>query len=209
MLLFLLVMGNDAPGGGFGYFTVGYFGADMSALNDVLESRGFDRLSGGFIMRGGNGYGLIGRILIGGGGFGLGENTVRKGNTVVRLTGGGGGFELGYLIFRSKNFFLFPRVSMGGGGWNLVISSTDPVNFDDALSGDYREAKLEGGSYMLGAGLLLLYRYRGMVFTLSAGYNYTGRFYLNGRDYDVRNSPQMNFSGFYVNVGFGGGYIGG
>ena len=209
MLLLMLVMKGDTPGGGFGYFTVGYYASDISALNDVLESSGFHRMNGEFIMRGGNGYGLIGRILIGGGGFGLGENTVRKGNTVVRLTGGGGGFELGYLLFRSRDFFLFPRVSIGGGGWNLVVSSTDPLNFDDALSGNYRENHLEGGNYMLGAGLLFLYRSGGFVFTLSTGYNYTARFYLNGRDYDVRNSPQMNFSGFYVNVGFGGGYIGG
>ena len=207
-MLMLSTVGN-AVGGGFGYFTFGYYSANISPLNDVLIANGFDAMSRGFIMRGGNGYGLIGRILIGGGGFGLGENSTRKGNTVIRISGGGGGFELGYLLFKRKNFFLFPKVTMGGGGWSLTISSTDPVDFDNALYGTYREVNLGGGSYLMGIGVLTLYRYGGLVFTFSIGYNYTGNFYLDGRDYSVRNSPRMNLGGLYMGIGFGGGYIGG
>ncbi len=194
--------------GGFGYFDVGLRGVDITSVNDVLKDAGYDALPSSFLSLGGFGYRIRGKILLGGGGYGMLERKIESGDRVFAISGGAGFFEGGYMIARLGPMYLFPILSIGGGGISMTISDTTGISFQDAVQGgQFRQLELEGGHIVLGARLTGFIPMGGLVLTISTGYTYSPLFYLKSPYVEVSGAPEASLSGFHISIGLGGGYI--
>lgn len=135
--------------GGFGHFYTGPSYLQQSDLHEYLESgpvlgTNLPFRSGN--MSGGEGACVLGRFIIGGGGFG--QSLIRKTTDSARATVsfGGGYFKFGYIFHFHKENLLYGYAGTGWGGLNVHIenlSSESYIKFNhlDPISpgskGDY------------------------------------------------------------------------
>ncbi|ABX30882.1 conserved hypothetical protein [Petrotoga mobilis SJ95] len=137
ILLIGLVFSQEVKNGQYGGLGGGDIGAqwlDVKELNTQLTAAGLPELKDVALANGGGGYGVMGRFLIGGEGYGISTNEKESGKT-VQLDIGYGTFNIGYLIFSKQAFRIYALGGIGGGGIELKISQ-DPASsdFDSNLS---------------------------------------------------------------------------
>ncbi|MCF8245037.1 MAG: hypothetical protein K9J37_11335 [Saprospiraceae bacterium] len=115
-------------GGGGGHFMIGatyVFAQDVigylqepTVVGPDYEPTPLD------IQAGGEGYTMIGRFSLGGGGFGFGGFTASSPNGKVKQRGGGGYLKLGYRFYEKNTSFAMVNAGVGGFGYSLKIKNT-------------------------------------------------------------------------------------
>jgi hypothetical protein len=114
-------------GGGFGHFqagvSLGYYPSLTSYLvrPDILGDSYSPQNQG--IQLGGGGYGLVGKILIGGSGYFSGFKPVTTDSASASFSSGAGLFNMGYLLKNNEKWLLFPYAGIGGSGITLKLSN--------------------------------------------------------------------------------------
>lgn len=212
-----LKSGNQNTYGGFGYFMMGYHSFDLSELNNSFSASGYPELSTGSLSVGGGGHYLLKNWLIGGEGFGLPGSKVENDTYTVSSSGGYGFFDLGYLVWKTPSFFLYPVLGIGGGGMTVNMKEKDlqTTSFGDILNNSGRETNLENGGFMLNFSVLANYMILGekeetysggFVLGIKAGYILS----LDGNNWYQNNeklnqTPDSGISGPYIAIVLGGG----
>ncbi len=99
---------------------------------------------------GGAGAAVMGRLRIGGFGFGTdASGSGDKGS--YRASFGGGGFLVGYDLLSFKHFSVGFDATLGGWGQSLTLASEEgPVPVDSLLEDPGREVNLQRGGFALG-----------------------------------------------------------
>jgi hypothetical protein len=147
-------------GGGFGHFqagvSLGYFPALTRYLaKPEILGDSYSPQQGG-IQLGGGGYGLVGKILLGGSGYFSGFNSVKTDSASVSVSAGAGLFNLGYLLKSTDRWLLFPYAGIGGSGITLKISNESDsggIYFDSQKGlgfGEISRLSIGGIAYEIG-----------------------------------------------------------
>jgi len=105
-----------AAAGGFGYWMVGYGYGELGDVASYLKDAGYPVPGNGGILSGGEGYALIGNLVIGGGGFRITLQSATSSQYNSSASIGAGYFSFGYTLFNSNNILIFPTLGIGGGG---------------------------------------------------------------------------------------------
>ena len=133
-------------GGGFGGFGVYVSKINFTNVNSVLSQHGINTLKNTQYGMGGLGYGIIGKIWIGGGGYGTSQRVSSDSMDII-INEGGGFFEIGYTVVKTRRISGAISLGLGGSGIKMTIY---PVNketsFDSLLTNPRRNAYVEIGS---------------------------------------------------------------
>ena len=162
-------------GGGFGWFGpyVGF--ADFTGLNDAFAGAGITtKLEPMHWMMGGGGHGLIGRILIGGSGWG-GEQTVASESLRARVELGGAEFDVGYAVLEMEHVILAPVLGIGGGGYTIELERINqPMgSFEELLRNPGRTSAVSMSSFLLAPQLVVTVPVKFVGLQLRGGYIYS------------------------------------
>lgn len=137
ILLVGLVFSQEVKNGQYGGLGGGDIGAqwlDVEELNTQLKAAGLPELKDVALANGGGGYGVMGRIIIGGEGYGI-TTKEKSGGKTVQLDIGYGTFNVGYLILSKQAFRMYVLGSIGGGEISLkIFQNPDSTDFEDNLS---------------------------------------------------------------------------
>ncbi len=197
-----------ALAGGFGYWIGGYAQIQPPAAYDNIKGAGYPQPGSSGLLSGGEGYALIGKLVIGGGGFGIGlfGGTSPDYNSSAGVSGGY--FSLGYVLFANDNMLLFPTVGMGGGGLEIIVNQSKGGSFDDLLRDPPTRIRTSSGGIFFKGGLTFLYRYSFILLGITGGGGYllTSGWDINGNE--TTNYPQGNTPVFWIAVSLGGGWWG-
>lgn len=196
-------------GGGFGGFGVYLSHNNLDNLNAVLKEHGVKEFSSGQFGWGGLGYGVIGKVWIGGGGFDT-EQRVSSDSMELALKKGSGFFEIGYSLFQTKKIIGAITLALGGSRYSMAIyPNNNDQTFDSLLNNPRRDAHVVISSSFsitpFANVLVKLNRFTGLL--LKAGYTYsTGTDWKFDDGDKVLNPPDISSSGFVasLNVVFGG-----
>jgi len=226
-MIFILMISLPCPGAdmgiknahttmGLGYFMIGGHQLDMDKFNEKLVAAGYPEFSENFIDIGGAGYAVINKLLIGGEGVAVFRDAENKGQTEIQLAGGYGMFNIGYALFSSKTFRIYPMLGLGYGGMIFsAINESEMPTFDQLLENPNRNLEMESDSFVMslsvGADFLQIleeneYGFGGLVFGVRAGYLYCpfeGDWKIN--EEDVPGGPDLNFTGPFIRLCIGGG----
>ena len=119
-------------GGGAGHFTIGPSLVFSKSIQDYLKEphvlgSSYDGTPWA-LQIGGEGYAMINKFLVGGGGFALSgfKTTANDGNAM--MGGAGGYFKTGYRIFSGKTNFTTINASIGGFGYPLELENKSAEN---------------------------------------------------------------------------------
>ncbi|MCK4597488.1 hypothetical protein KAU04_05585 [bacterium] len=208
---------NRLKGGGGGGFMMGLNMFDFDDLDRELGERGYAALPDNTFELGGGGYGLVGRVLLGGEGFGFSQKASST-DQKVTIEGGYGFFDLGYVVLRTGNFFAYPCIGIGGGSLTMTIyQKGDEPTFDEILDDPAREVRVSTGGFMLNAALGMDYLVAlggdemggqgGILVGLRAGYMFTpSKGDWKMEETSVLGGPELGLDGPYVHLmlGFGG-----
>lgn len=220
VILFFSLQINTAIGqtkiaGGEGYFMVGIQKIDIKNLNSLLTRYNYPSFDESFATIGGGGYGFINNFVIGGGGHGLIGRDIGNSNYKMNLTAGYGLFDLGYIVYSTTNFKLFPLFGLGGGGIDLRINEKSSLDFNDVLNNPKRGSTLTVGGLIFNFGLNGTYNIDfngnrdekgGLTIGFSAGYTHflqIGNWFLF--ESEITGGPKIGISGFYMRFSIGGG----
>lgn len=205
--------------GGNGYFLFSGHIVPLSDVNSFLKRKGYPQLEAIPLSIGGGGYGIIGRIIIGGEGRGviaggIGENK----NYKTSFSLGYGYINVGYNIFSTEKINLYPTVGIGGGAISVSIEEKKriPSSIDEAVKPENFPRKTElsrgslvlnlaiGGDYLLGktdekgaAGFIAGFRIGYILPVVNSRWSIEGT--------DLNKGPNLNLSGFYFSIVLGGG----
>ncbi|MEO1713463.1 MAG: hypothetical protein AAFU60_09030, partial [Bacteroidota bacterium] len=137
--------GQDPLVGGSGGFMFGFRTFDADAYQFFVQENG-PQLGDNLLQVGGEGYVLINRLVIGGGGYYLGGDEVETGDLAYEIDGGGGYFNVGYLVYKTDQIFAFPYVGAG----------LDALGIERRMNGDisYDPGRFLEASYFLISPLL-------------------------------------------------------
>ncbi len=160
-------------GGGFGYWMVGYGQGDLGEVASYLRDAGYPVPQRGGYLSGGEGYALIGNLVIGGGGFGLTLQGATSPGYNSGATIGSGYFSFGYAIFNAHNLLVFPSLGIGGGGITVKVREAKGGSFSDLLRDPPVNLTLENGGPFIKGGLTVAYRYAFFLIGLNLGAGYT------------------------------------
>ncbi len=145
--LLIFATGSLWASGGFGGFSVNYLMPDMSGLNSRLREYGYPELNEGIIGLGGQGFGMIDHLLIGGGGFG-GQSVSENDQYKLSYSYGGGFFNIGYGIPIFRKVQVLGIIGIGGAGGTLKFNQiTGDASFDSLLANPAREATISYNSF--------------------------------------------------------------
>jgi hypothetical protein len=175
LLLASVVVAAPPINGGFGCFgpTVGI--GDFSGLDDALATGSITQKLGslqwGF---GGAGFALIGRIVIGGSGWGSSQ-TVGSESLRATVEIAGGEFDLGYQIFSMEHLLIAPVLGIGGGGYTVELQklSEAPLTFGQLLESPGRTSKVSFSGLTLSPQLMITVPISFVGVQLRGGYCYT------------------------------------
>ncbi|HEY0745025.1 MAG TPA: hypothetical protein VGD40_26350 [Chryseosolibacter sp.] len=209
--------------GGFGH---AYFGTAMNISPEIQNDLSTSSLLGSDlqlnrlgVFGGGGGYGVFGRLLLGGSGLGYRvADATSQGQATLSL--GGGFVNLGYIATLRENVMTFPYIGIGGKGMNLrVKNDTDqPFLIGNRSVAPGRELKLNSGGISFEAGYAVKVftfflnepgsRHHGFIVGLQAGtYIFAGL-----EDWHIESSQDMvpSFSKAYsfspyIRLTIGGG----
>ncbi len=223
-ILFLLISvpglraQEKTQGLGGGYFLVGENWTSLSDLNAALAKAGYGRFSENGVAFGGGGFGIRGRLLLGGMGAGSSNGSMTANGNKVELSGGFGLFDMGYVLFSGSAWRVYPMIGIGGGGFTLKIYSQEkPAGFQELLKNPCGELQLTSGNVLLNFGVgfhaLLGKKERkneegigGFLIGVRLGYLLS--VYTSGWDAargSVPDGPSAPFTGPYVYLTLGGG----
>jgi hypothetical protein len=201
-----------------GFFQVGYMGLDLGDLNRSLNGEAYPSLDESFLTLGGAGYGVRGRLLIGGEGHALlgRSKTTTDGATKLSTTGGFGFFRIGYRAVSGSRLDVFPTFGIGGAGLELKIAERSAPTFDDVLADPQRSSKLSSGMFLLDASVALMYRVTvreseegergGLLIGVQGGYTFapgSTSWKLDDIN-DVAGGPAFQVEGLHLSVAVGG-----
>ncbi len=191
--------------GGFGYWMVGYGQGELGDVASYLRDAGYPVPGNGGILNGGEGYALVGRLLVGGGGFGISLQSTTSPSYNAEASVGGGYFSFGYALFNTRNVLLFPSLGIGGSGITVKVSEAKGGSFSDLLRDPPVSLTLENGGFFLKGGLTLAYRYAFFLvgLNLGAGYTLGAGWSVNGNT--STGYPTYNQPVFWGTLVIGGG----
>lgn len=208
--------------GGFGYFVAGVSGTANTKIQTRLQSATL--LGNGFSFNtpglhfGGRGYGVFGKFLMGGGGYGSSfSGTTNAGE--AKLSVGGGFFNVGYFIVQKPTTYLYAFGGFGGGGGSLKVinNSQLTMSFDqnqNVPSGENRKISQGGFGFELGVGFNKMVigsisesGGSGFMVGLIAGINFfpSDDWEFEATKTNVTNMGNM--SSFYIGLTIGGGSL--
>ncbi len=133
------------------------------------------------------------------------------------MSGGLGVVKIGYAFINKPAVVLFPFLGIGGGGFRYRRYPTEPVEFNDALSGNMGSVNLHYAAFVLRVALQGEYRLwkerknghtGGMIIGVQAGYTFPvakGKWKIE--ETEVVGGPAIHFSGPFLTIIFGGGGI--
>lgn len=141
-------------GGGHGYFFMGPSYISMPAIQDYFKESqvlgptvSYSEIS---TIIGGEGFGMKGRFLIGGGGYGTGPFNATSEKGKAEVFGGGGYFKAGYVLAPGRSAFFATHIGVGWGGYTVKITNNTPdqeIYFNPAkpaISQDIRDYSFGG-----------------------------------------------------------------
>ncbi len=161
------------PGGGFGGFGPTVAFVDFDALNAELAGNGFDELGSMHWMFGGGGYAHIGRVVLGGSGWG-GTQSVSSDDRLLRVNIAGGMFEAGYALLNLKHLIVIPMLGIGGNGYTLTVESLEyPGSFGEFLEGPGPTSSVGFSGFTLTPELVIDLPVKFIGLQLRGGYAYT------------------------------------
>jgi len=199
---------------GRGYLQMGVHALDLGPLNDRLAAQGIPTFSNRFVTLGFGGHRERGRLLIGGEGHGLLEQSETAGAFQRKLSGGYGFFDLGWMLARSPAVRAYTLLGVGAGGMNLKTTERALPSFDDVLAEPRRGSDLAVGNLLVqfGAGAEYIQRLspdaergRGLALGVRAGYvlaPWKSEWNLGGSE--VPGGPSLGLDGFYLRFSLGG-----
>lgn len=200
---------QDKLKGGSGGFMVGYKAYNTSAYQFFVAESG-PTLGDGLIQIGGEGYGLINRWVIGGGGYYNRGDKVEDSNLEYQLHGGGGYLNVGYVVYTTDQMLVFPLLGVGADALGINRGIDEDVAFEP---GRFLEANYFTITPILdlGAGVDWFPYKKGLKLGIRAGYNISLSRDNDWRHYggDVTDPglPSNDLDGFYVRLTVGGGYF--
>ncbi len=213
--LSLSLIGEEGFKGGMGgpCLAVSFF--DAKELNARLKAHNIEELSTQQTCFGGGGSGIIGKVILGGWGFGGGEE-VESESVKVKVDYGGGFFEPGYYLPITQNLGLSILLGLGGYGYslNLTPTSLSGADFDTLLTGPgaRRTSNISAGglSLSIGGGFLFLIPFEEAFIGLNVKGGYI--FSPMKREWELedggtlRGAPKLNLNGPFISIGlvFGG-----
>jgi hypothetical protein len=157
---FLLSQNREITGGGGGNFMTGPTLIFANNITDYLQEPAvlgpnYDPSTLG-IQAGGEGFGIVRRFTIGGGGFGYNSFNSTAENGKIERSGGGAYFRLGYRFFTKNTSFVTLNTGFGGFGYTLKIKNTSVENdivfnrLDPVKPGEERTYTFGGTMFDLG-----------------------------------------------------------
>lgn len=213
--LCLAAMGTEEFKGGMGGPAVALSFFDVKELNAKFREHNIEELSTQQTCFGGGGSGIIGRVILGGWGFG-GTESVGSDSVKVRVGYGGGFFEPGYYLPITDNLGLSILLGIGGYGYSLNMTPTSltGADFDSLLVGPgaRRTCNVSAGglSLSIGGGFLFRIPFEDAFIGLNIKGGYI--FSPMKTDWELEDGmsltgvPKLNLSGPFVSAGlvFGG-----
>ncbi|NPA80026.1 MAG: hypothetical protein GXO29_03120 [Thermotogae bacterium] len=192
--------------GGFGYWMGGYARLPLGELRTLLQEAGYPVPDEASYLSGGEGYAVMGRALIGGGGFGLQAfaSTSADYNTFAEVDGGY--FSLGYALLHRANYMLYPSLGVGGGNLKIKVKGTKSGNLADVLKDPPLYAEISVGGPLIKGGLTFVYRYLSLIvgFSLGAAYLKPVSWKLN--DNPITGYPSDDYLLLWAGFTVGGGW---
>jgi hypothetical protein len=198
-----------------GFVGVGVHNNDVEDLNERLAAHGYPTFSENFLSFSG-GYNWWTRSLVWSiDGHGLFQPAETNAGYETSLTSAYGLISLGLPIKPAQNVFLYPMISVGGGGAQLHIQNRSNVSFDDLLDDPGRTADVSNASFLFGPriGAHVLIRLgdkkeapRGITLGLRGGYLFSAfeSEWLELDHESINGGPKMNLGGPHIMFVIGG-----
>lgn len=199
-----------------GFVGVGSHNADVSELNARLAARGYPEFSDNFLSLSGGFNWWTRKLVWSIDGHGLFQPMESSESYDTRLTAAYGLVSIGLPLRPSRQTYLYPMFSMGGGGGQLSIQARSDVSFDELLANPGRTADVSNTSMLFGPrlGMHFFIRLgenngapRGMIIGLRGGYLFSA-FESEWSEVDnletVNGGPKLNLAGPHLMVVIGG-----
>lgn len=190
--------------------------ARLKSLSEKLQQQGFEEIKQTGLSMGGGGYGIAGRVVLGGWGAGFTQKATKAvANQEAQVSVGYGFFNIGYVLLRSGNLQVFPMLGIGGGGVILQITQkATSYDFDPLLASPNKMVQLSTGGLLLELAMGIHYLLPlsmglegvgGILLGLRAGYVYTpSEADWKMSDVEVLGGPDMRPTGPYLCLMIGG-----
>ncbi len=198
--------------GGGGGFLIGGWLPSLDEVSSALFSAGYDSLPLWYMTTGGYGYGVLGKVIVGGEGMGFTQE-FSTGDHRREVEAGFGAFDIGYIVVASKSVLVYPFLGIGGGSISIRLTEqSTPVDFHNVLADPDLEATLTTSVFLLSANLgmdwYLLFGDEegggGFILGIRGGYVFQpkeGQWTMG--DIDVVNVPDVRLSGPYISFSIG------
>ncbi|NPA80025.1 MAG: hypothetical protein GXO29_03115 [Thermotogae bacterium] len=206
--MILLVGSIGSFFGGFGYWSPGYGHVPLGSLASSLKEANYPVPFGGGYLSRAEGYGIVGRFVIGGGGFTLKffKSTSPDYNSSAEARANY--LSVGYVAFAKGDIFVFPSVGLGGGSVGVKVQEAKAGNFNDILRDPPIYIHAVGEGLFLKGDITLLYRYGLLLVGLTAGMGYVKPYNWTVNGNATTGYPTDDYPVFYLSLNFGGGWIG-
>ncbi len=195
--------------GGMGGFSMGMYRFNNTAINNKLTSLGLTKIER-IYTDGGFGYGIMGKILVGGGGIG---GTVKRtqGDLEIVYSVGGGYGQIGYIPWSYMAFNPFVMIGFGGFSEGVTLrKKVVDMPWDSVWANPEREVTISRGSFSIAPslGILLVIPKIPVGFMVMASYHTLfSDEWKWGDSYDISNPPDSPKGSYSVSFTllFGGG----
>jgi hypothetical protein len=213
-----------AISGGIGSFSFGpVYGTNFSDMNKLLDKKGFSTASPFGIQWGGVGFGIIKNIIVGGEGyvfFILPQPEAK--DLKVSFGGALGNFNLGYVVYNTKSFILYPFIGIGAGSNSITVQERtgETIQFDEELleGKKLKESRVSRGIFALSLGLggdlLTLGKrtdegFAGLILGFRLGYIFEpfGSKWKIGNSEEKGIPSSFSLSRIFFNITIGGGGV--
>lgn len=204
---------QDARGGFVG---VGTHSSDVSELNTRLAAAGYPEFSDNFLSFSGGFNWWTRKLVWSIDGHGLFQPMESNATHDTRLTAAYGLLSVGVPIRPSRQSYVYPMISIGGGGGQLSMQARSDVSFDELLANPGRTADVTNTSLLFGPRLGMHFfiplghnnaARRGMIIGLRGGYLFSA-FETEWSEVDnletVSGGPKLNLAGPHIMVVIGG-----
>lgn len=165
---------KSVPSGAFGGFGPQVAYTDFEGINLVLQDNGIGELDALHWMFGGGGWAHIGRVVLGGSGWG-GSQTVSGESVLVRVDLAGGQFEAGYSVLKMKHCIITPMLGIGGSGYDIRVENQQnlPRNFEEFLNRAGPTSTIGFTGFTLTPEVMFTFPISFFGLQLKAGYGFT------------------------------------
>jgi hypothetical protein len=165
---------KSPPSGAYGGFGPQVAYTDFEGINLVLHDNDITELDAVQWMFGGGGWAHLGRVVLGGSGWG-GSQTVSGDSVLVRVEVSGGQFEAGYSVLKMKHCIITPMLGIGGSGYDITVENQQslPRNFEEFLQKAGPTNTIGFTGFTLTPELVLTFPISFFGFQLKAGWGFT------------------------------------